>query len=253
MPRADAQGRLTRPPAHTCVLALPKVVVGRPLVDANVVALFFVPCPLACGVAILRYRLFDVAINRALVYNQSTRRSSRRRRWTAGAVVPSASSGYMQQVRLRRGVGRRGPGVQRCASCTPTDPGCWASGSLRRWGTSTRSQSSTAIRGIATRQGERRRTSTRSVSRNLRIRRGGLGNALSHAVLTGWLAFVLFPLYWLITMSLRPAIEIFARPPKLIGFQPTLDNYIAVLNLAPIGDTLERHEVSRRGGDCLAI
>ena len=77
-----------------------------------------------------------------------------------------------------------------------------------------------------------------SVFRTVRIRRGGLGIALTYAVLTAWLGFVLFPLYWLVTMSLKPEIEIFARPPKLIGFQPTLDNYTAVLNLAPIVDTL---------------
>jgi len=72
-----------------------------------------------------------------------------------------------------------------------------------------------------------------SVSRNARLRRGLLGNALTYAVLTGWLLFVLFPIYWVVTMSLKPESEVFARPPKFIGFQPTLDNYINVLNLAP--------------------
>ena len=71
-----------------------------------------------------------------------------------------------------------------------------------------------------------------SVSRNGRLRRGWLGDAFTYAVLTGWLLFVLFPIYWVVAMSLKPESEVFARPPKFIGFQPTLDNYLNVLNLA---------------------
>ncbi|TMC47381.1 MAG: hypothetical protein E6J26_11405 [Chloroflexi bacterium] len=49
---------------------LPEAVLGRALVDWNVIGLLGLPVPLAMAVAILRYRLFeiDALINRTLVY-----------------------------------------------------------------------------------------------------------------------------------------------------------------------------------------
>jgi multiple sugar transport system permease protein len=62
-------------------------------------------------------------------------------------------------------------------------------------------------------------------------------DVLSYAGLTLWALFVLFPLYWIGTMSLKREVEIFARPPKLFNFQPALDNYLSVLNLARSGQS----------------
>ncbi|QCS44915.1 carbohydrate ABC transporter permease [Natrinema versiforme] len=49
-----------------------------------------------------------------------------------------------------------------------------------------------------------------------------------HAVLLTWSVIVLFPLYWLASMSLKPPSEVNALPPDWI-FLPTVYNYIQLL------------------------
>jgi len=66
-------------------------------------------------------------------------------------------------------------------------------------------------------------------------RRSRRGDVLTHAALTLWILFVLWPLYWVFTMALKHESEVLARPPKIFGFEPTLDNYATVLNLAVSG------------------
>ncbi len=53
---------------------LPKNILGAPIVDRRAFGILLVPIPLGLGVAILRYRLFDIdrLINRALVYGTLT-------------------------------------------------------------------------------------------------------------------------------------------------------------------------------------
>jgi multiple sugar transport system permease protein len=71
-----------------------------------------------------------------------------------------------------------------------------------------------------------------------RMSRGkGIADALTYVVLIGWLGFIFFPLYWLLTMSFKREMDIFTSPPKLAGFQPTFDNYLEVLNIARVGQT----------------
>ena len=60
-------------------------------------------------------------------------------------------------------------------------------------------------------------------------------NILTYFGLFCWLGFVFFPLYWLFTMSVKREMDIFTRPPMLTGFEPTLDNYLNVLNIARVG------------------
>ena len=50
-------------------------------------------------------------------------------------------------------------------------------------------------------------------------------------VLLGILIFFMAPLIWLVSTSFKNYIDAFAMPPKII-FQPTLENYIEVLNKA---------------------
>jgi len=49
---------------------LPEWVTGHPLLGYDVLTLFFLPCPIALGFAVLRYRLFDIQVilRRSLVY-----------------------------------------------------------------------------------------------------------------------------------------------------------------------------------------
>ncbi len=67
--------------------------------------------------------------------------------------------------------------------------------------------------------------------------RRSLEDALTYLLLTGWLLFVLFPIFWIATMSFKHEIDVFAQPPKILNFEPTLDNYLTVLNLARVGES----------------
>lgn len=46
-----------------------------------------------------------------------------------------------------------------------------------------------------------------------------------HAILLAWTFVVLFPLYWILSMSVKPPREAIAIPPKFI-FLPTIYNYV---------------------------
>lgn len=53
---------------------LPSIIHGRPVVSERYILLIFLPCPLALGAAILRYRLFDIEVilRRSLLYGSLT-------------------------------------------------------------------------------------------------------------------------------------------------------------------------------------
>ena len=42
--------------------------------------------------------------------------------------------------------------------------------------------------------------------------------------------FMIFPLYWLFSSSLKTEASVFARPPEIFPMHPTLDAYITQLN-----------------------
>ena len=73
------------------------------------------------------------------------------------------------------------------------------------------------------------------LARILGMDRRRLWDLLTYAVLTFWVLIVLFPLYWIGTMSLKHEVDIFAQPPRLFDFEPALDNYLTVLNLGAEG------------------
>ena len=64
-----------------------------------------------------------------------------------------------------------------------------------------------------------------------RMIKRALRNILFWLVLLVILIFFMAPLIWLISTSFKNYIDAFAMPPKII-FQPTLENYIEVLNKA---------------------
>lgn len=53
-------------------------------------------------------------------------------------------------------------------------------------------------------------------------------------VILACLAVVLFPIYWMMSTSLKPALLTFARPPVWV-WQPTLENYAALVGKASFG------------------
>ena len=81
-------------------------------------------------------------------------------------------------------------------------------------------------------------TARRSLPFRQAARRSRRGDLLTYVALTGWVAFVLFPLYWVLTMSFKREIDVFARPPKFFDFEPTIDNYLTVLNLVRAGQSV---------------
>jgi multiple sugar transport system permease protein len=65
-----------------------------------------------------------------------------------------------------------------------------------------------------------------------------LGRRIAHwllvlVLLLGGIVMV-FPLFWLVSTSLRPAPELLLVPPHLLPDHWTLDNYAAVFDAAPI-------------------
>jgi multiple sugar transport system permease protein len=64
-----------------------------------------------------------------------------------------------------------------------------------------------------------------------------VGHGINYAGLSAWVLFVLFPLYWIVTMSFKREADVFALPLKIFSFTPTIDNYLTVLNLAREGQS----------------
>ncbi|MCB1497006.1 MAG: carbohydrate ABC transporter permease [Bauldia sp.] len=69
----------------------------------------------------------------------------------------------------------------------------------------------------------------------VRSRKFRLGDVLTYIVLLAWSAFVLFPLFWIATMSFKREIDIFAYPPKFLAFDWSPDNYLDVFGLLQDG------------------
>ena len=75
---------------------------------------------------------------------------------------------------------------------------------------------------------------------NSNSRRASLNKAVTYALLALWAIISLFPIYWIFLTSIKTPVDVIAIPPKFFNFQPTLDNYLVVLNLIPytgLGET----------------
>jgi len=60
------------------------------------------------------------------------------------------------------------------------------------------------------------------------------GDRLRWAIALAALAVVLFPFYWMVNTSLKPASEIFLSPPTFYSSQWSLDAYVTVLTQRPV-------------------
>ena len=58
----------------------------------------------------------------------------------------------------------------------------------------------------------------------MQTKRVTAGDILRHVLILGVLILFMFPIYWTITTSLKPAEDILTRPPRFL-FEPTLENY----------------------------
>lgn len=75
-----------------------------------------------------------------------------------------------------------------------------------------------------------RETQSRSISRSGRY----LGGVMTYAGALLIVAIALFPFYWIIISSLKPAAEQLRIPPSWFPLHPTLDNYSRVWSMIPI-------------------
>lgn len=65
-----------------------------------------------------------------------------------------------------------------------------------------------------------------------RIRSSWLRRATPYVLIVLWTIIALFPIYWVITTSLKNPVDVITSPPKFFNFSPTVDNYRVVLGLA---------------------
>lgn len=74
-----------------------------------------------------------------------------------------------------------------------------------------------------------------------RRRRGrALAPWLRHAVLLAWSAFVLFPIFWMVSTSFKETWEWVAWPPHWLPHEPTLDSYRQIFTFSHLGRGLAR-------------
>jgi multiple sugar transport system permease protein len=66
-------------------------------------------------------------------------------------------------------------------------------------------------------------------------RRSPMRGLLLWSVVVVALAVTLFPFYWMLNTSLKPATEVFASPPTFVSTQWTLDAYSTILSQRPVG------------------
>ncbi len=69
---------------------------------------------------------------------------------------------------------------------------------------------------------------------NAKKTKRALGDAVTYVLLAVAVLVVLMPLGWIISTSLKPSVEIFAKPPHWIPKAPTLQNYVMVLTESAI-------------------
>src|SRR5687767_9511347 len=63
-----------------------------------------------------------------------------------------------------------------------------------------------------------------------------LGRALVHAVVLVLCALTIFPLFWMLSTSVKQADEVFTTDIRLIPQTPTLANYPDAFDLFPVAD-----------------
>ncbi len=69
---------------------------------------------------------------------------------------------------------------------------------------------------------------------NAKHAKRALGDLIGYLVLVLAVLLVIMPLAWIISTSIKPSVEIFAKPPRWIPKAPTLQNYITVLTQSDI-------------------
>jgi multiple sugar transport system permease protein len=77
-------------------------------------------------------------------------------------------------------------------------------------------------------------------ARARKLRRERRNRFIRHAILLSWTAFIVFPIFWMISTSFKDAGEWVAWPPHWLPEVPTLHNYAQIFAFAKIDTTLSR-------------
>jgi multiple sugar transport system permease protein len=67
------------------------------------------------------------------------------------------------------------------------------------------------------------------------------------------LAITLFPFYWMLNTSLKPATEVFASPPTFVSAQWSLDAYGTILSQRPVGRYFVNSLIVALGSTALSV
>jgi multiple sugar transport system permease protein len=77
-------------------------------------------------------------------------------------------------------------------------------------------------------------------ARARRRRRERRNRIMRHAILLSWTAFVVFPIFWMVSTSFKDAGEWVAWPPHWLPKAPTLHNYAQIFAFSRMDPTLSR-------------
>ncbi len=75
---------------------------------------------------------------------------------------------------------------------------------------------------------------------------------LRRLILWVFAVWCLFPIYWLVTMSLKEGIDVIARPPRFL-FRPVWTNYLAVLSSSDIWTYFKNSLIVGLGSTAMAL
>ena len=84
-------------------------------------------------------------------------------------------------------------------------------------------------------------------------RRGSARDALLWLVVIVALIVTLFPFYWMLNTSFKPASEIFASPPTFLSSNWTLDAYATILSQRPVGRYFLNSLIVSLGATALSV
>lgn len=84
------------------------------------------------------------------------------------------------------------------------------------------------------------RDSTAEAARARKVRRRRLELVVRHGILLLWTAFIVFPIFWMVSTSFKDSGEWVTWPPHWLPHQPTLHNYSQIFAFGAIDASLAR-------------
>jgi multiple sugar transport system permease protein len=83
-------------------------------------------------------------------------------------------------------------------------------------------------------------TMTAAEARARRVRRERIRAVVRHGILLTWTAFIVFPIFWMVSTSFKDSGEWVAWPPHWLPHAPTLHNYAQIFAFSAMDPSLSR-------------